>query len=196
MLLAFTDLWTQANGLEKVYWVFAIPSTLIFAFILVTTFIGGDGMDASPTDLDAEAATGIDGQYFTFKNLVGFFLLFSWTGIACTRGGLGPVGTVILSILAGTAMLMAMVLLFRSMNKMVESGTLRMENAVGRTGNVYMRIPATRGGMGKVQITLQGAMRELDALTDDGGDLPTGSIVRVEEVIDGHILRVSGRSAS
>lgn len=196
MLLTITDLWQQASGLEKAYWVFALPSTLIFLFILVTTFFGGDSMDASPDDLDTEVETGVASQYFTFKNLVGFFLLFSWTGIACLHGGVGTGTTVVLSLVAGTAMMLAMVWMFRSMNRMTESGTLRMENAVGRTANVYMQVPGARRGMGKVHLTIQGSLRELDALTDDGHDLSTGTIVRVEEVIDGHILRVTTSAKS
>lgn len=191
MLLTITDLWQQASGLEKAYWVFAVPSTLIFLFIMVTTFIGGDSMDADPSDLDSDALDGVASQYFTFKNLVGFFLLFSWTGIACLHGGVGMGTTLALSLVAGVSMLLAMAWMFKAMSKMTESGTLRMENALGRTANVYMRIPGNRSGMGKVQLTVQGSLRELDALTDGPVDLPTGTIVRVDEIIDGHILRVN-----
>lgn len=190
MLLTITDIWQQASTLEKTYWIFAVPATLFFLVILVTTFFGGDGMDASPDDLDTDVSSGVAGQYFTIKNLIGFFLLFSWTGIACLKGGVGTALSVVLSLAAGIIMMVVMAWLFRSMSKMAESGTLKMANALGRTASVYMRIPGSRGGMGKVQITIQGSLRELDALTDHSDDLPTGTIVRVAEIIDGHLLRV------
>lgn len=193
MLLTITDIWQQASTLEKTYWIFAVPATLFFLVILVTTFFGGDAMEASPDDLDTDVNSGVAGQYFTIKNLIGFFLLFSWTGIACLNGGMGTAMTLVLSLVAGTAMMVAMAWLFRSMSRMAESGTLNMANALGRTASVYMRIPGARGGMGKVHLTIQGSLRELDALTHEEADIAVGAIVRVEEVIDGQILRVSNK---
>lgn len=191
MLETLNEIWQQAGALERTYWIFAVPSSLFFLVIIVTTFIGGGDLEASPADLDTEVETGVAGQYFTLKNLVGFFLLFSWTGLACLHAGVGTGVTVLLSVLAGTLMLLAMAWLFRAISGMAESGTLRMQNAVGCTANVYMNIPGARGGIGKVHVTVQGSLRELDALTDDERTLTTGTVVRVEEVIDGHILRVS-----
>lgn len=194
MFLTITELWQQASALEKTYWVLALPASLFFFIILITTFIGGDSMDASPDDLDTEVNSGIAGQYFTIKNLVGFFLVFSWTGIACINGDLNTALTLVLSLVAGIAMLLTMAWLFRAMSRMAESGTLNMQNAIGRTASVYMRVPAARGGMGKVHLTIQGSLRELDALTHDERDIAVGAIVRIEEVIDGQILRISNKN--
>ena len=65
-----------------------------------------------------------------------------------------------------------------------------MKNAVGKLGEVYLVIPANRGGMGKVQLNVQGSLRTLDALTDENSAIPTNSIIEVLDVIDEQILLV------
>ena len=54
---------------------------------------------------------------------------------------------------------------------------------------VYLRIPATREGQGKVQISLLGSVQEISAMTD-GAFIPTGARVRVIQVIDDNTLLV------
>ena len=58
-----------------------------------------------------------------------------------------------------------------------------MDNAIDKTGEVYLRIPEERKGIGKVQVTIQGSLRELDALTDDETEIPTGSLIQVLEIM-------------
>ena len=83
-----------------------------------------------------------------------------------------------------------MATLFYLMSRLAESGTLNMKNAVGKLGEVYLVIPAKRGGMGKVQLSVQGSVRTLDAITDDLDKIPTSSIIEVLDVIDDQILLV------
>ncbi len=64
-----------------------------------------------------------------------------------------------------------------------------MANALGCKGNVYLKIPAGKGGEGKVQISIQGAIREFDALTL-GEELETGAPIKVVEVINDSTLLV------
>jgi hypothetical protein len=83
-----------------------------------------------------------------------------------------------------------MAAIFYLMSKLSYSGTLQMENAIGKTGNVYLPIPARRAGVGKVQIKVQGAVRTLDAMTEELEDIKSGSIVEVLEIINQNILIV------
>lgn len=190
MLLFINELWEQAGTFEKVYWAMAIPFSFGLLIILVTTFIGGD-VDGGGVDAEIEADSGAGVQFFTLKNLIGFFTIMGWSGIACIKLGMGGAATVLISLAAGLVMMTAMAYLFYGMSKLVQDGTLKMERAIGRTGSVYMRIPAQRNGMGKVQITVQGSLRELDALTDHPADITTGTMVRVADLIDGHMLLVA-----
>lgn len=182
------------NGLElfeKVYWIIAIPASLIFLIVLVTTFIGGD-VDSADADFDADGdMDGAGFQFFTFKNLVGFFTIFSWSGLGCINSGYSSTVVLTVSIVSGLVMMLAMSSLFYFMTRLVEDGTMRMKNAIGRTGEVYLPIKANNSGFGKVQINIQGSIHEIRSVTKDEEDLVVGTVVKVVEVIDNHILVVT-----
>ena len=84
-----------------------------------------------------------------------------------------------------------MAFLLYQMRKMTSSGTLKMKNAIGQIGSVYLTIGANRSRIGKVQITVQGALRELEALTDENEEITTNTVVQVKEVTANGILIVS-----
>ncbi|HRW21674.1 MAG TPA: hypothetical protein P5509_06860, partial [Bacteroidales bacterium] len=187
------ETWWQAMELaEKIYWCIAIPFSIVFIIQLVLTFIGGDFDDAGSTgDADAsiDADDGIGFQFISIKNISGFFTIFSWTGIAAINAGKSMPFTIIVSVLAGLAMMTLMATLIYYMGKLSEDGTLKLNNAIGKLGTAYLKIPAQRKGMGKVQIKVQG-YRTLDAITDDMEDIPTGAVVDVVDIINDEILLV------
>ncbi len=177
---------------EKVYWITALIASVVFMVLLVGTFLGGDtdGFEGGDVDMDIEADTGIEFQFLSFKNLVGFLTIFGWSGIACLDGGLSKTVTVIVSVFCGLLMMVAMAALFYYLGKLQSSGTLKLKNALNQIGEVYLTIGAQRSNIGKVSITVQGTLRELDALTDADTDLVLGNVVRVKEVTDNGILIV------
>ena len=87
-------------------------------------------------------------------------------------------------------MMVLTTLLFYWMHKLAESGTLKIKNAIGVIGEVYLPIGANRTKMGKVQIKVQGSLRELEAITDELEDLKTGTMVKVSEIVSAEILLV------
>jgi hypothetical protein len=186
------------NGLElfeRIYWLIAIPATLFFLFILVTTFLGGDADGDSDIEGDGNETGEIGFQFFTFKNLVGFFTVFSWIGIGCIRSGYADSTVIIVSFICGLLMMLAMSTLFYFLTKLVEDGTMKLSNALGKTGQVYLPIKASKGGFGKVQIKIQGSLHEIQAMTNDEEELVVGTIVKVKEVIDDNILLVTSKLA-
>jgi hypothetical protein len=78
----------------------------------------------------------------------------------------------------------------KAINTLRSDGTLNMENAIGHTGTVYQRIPAKRGGQGKVQILVQGRMQVLEAVTDAESDIAPQREVKVTGISAGNILVV------
>tara|TARA_R110002051_G_scaffold281538_1_gene343154 strand:+ start:4604 stop:5182 length:579 start_codon:yes stop_codon:yes gene_type:complete len=186
------ELWFEALGLfEKIYWVVAGISSVIFVILLILTLIGGDGggIDGD-VDAEIESDTGIDFQFLSFKNLMGFFTIFGWSGIACLNAELPKFAVVFISIVCGLAMMFAMASIFYYLAKLQSSGTLLLKNAINQVGEVYLTIGAKRSSIGKVSITVQGTLRELDALTEEITDLHQGNVVRVKAVTDNGILIV------
>ena len=86
--------------------------------------------------------------------------------------------------------------LFYFISRLAEDGTMQMKNAVGRLGEVYMVIPKKGSGFGKVHINVQGALREMDAISNGNKEIPVGTVIKVLEVIDEHILLVTEKQVA
>lgn len=177
---------------EKIYWSIALISSVIFVILLVMTLLGGDAEDFDGGDVDAdiEGDTGIGFQFLSFKNLMGFLTIFGWSGIASLDGGLSKSLTVLISVICGLLMMFVMASLFYYLGKLQSSGTLKLKNALNQVGEVYLTIGANRSSIGKVSVTVQGTLRELEALTDEEKDLMHGNVVRVIHITDNGILIV------
>jgi len=177
--------WAAMDQLEHVYWIIALISSILFLVVLVGTFLGGGAeSDMDAVDVDMDADVGIGFQFLTFKNIVG-------AGIAAIKNGESNTFVLIVSSIAGLVMMFLLAAMFRWMSKQAESGTLRIGNAIGKIGEVYTTIGKNRDSMGKIQIKVQGALRELDALTDEDEDLVHGNVVKVLKVISGELLLVA-----
>jgi len=193
LINAILPVWSELGIFEQIFWLIAIPSTVVFLVLLGMTIFGGDVSDTDiDTNIDAHIADGdsIPFQFLSLKNIVAFFAVFGWSGIGFINAGMASWLVIILAAICGLLMMLAMAALFYFMSKLAENGTLNMKNAVGKLGEVYLVIPANRGGMGKVQLNVQGSLRTLDALTDENSTIPTNSIIEVLDVIDEQILLV------
>ena len=169
--------------LPQLYWLVAIIGSLVFSIVMVMAFAGGEA-----DDIDGDIEAGF--QFISFKNLVGFFTIFGWSGIACIDAGLPTALTIIISVICGLLMMVIMAALYFFISKLSDSGTLNYNNARDAIGEVYIPIGADRSKMGKVNVSVQGTMRELDALTDSLIPLKTGTIIKVVDVTSNGILIV------
>ncbi|MFT5970614.1 MAG: hypothetical protein ACI8ZO_001128 [Flavobacteriales bacterium] len=177
--------------MEQTYWIISMVGSGIFIIIFALTFIGGGDADMTDdmTDFDADDG-GVGFQFFTFKNVIAFFTVFGWTGLICLEQGYTNSITIIISTIAGLIMMVLTSLLLFWMANLAASRTLKIKNAIGEIGEVYLPIGAKRSSIGKIQIKVQGSLRELDAITDSEDILKTQEIVRVKEVISSEILLV------
>lgn len=189
------DFFDGMSTLEQTYWGIALVGSAVFLVIFMLTFIGGgdSDMEADASDFEADDG-GVGFQFFTFKGIIAFFTIFGWSGIVCIDNGLSTNATLIISIIAGFIMMVLTSSLFYWMHKLAESGTLKMKNAVGVIGEVYLPIGAKRSKMGKVQIKVQGSLRELEAITDEEENLKTGTMVKVTEIVSAELLLVESIS--
>jgi membrane protein implicated in regulation of membrane protease activity len=182
---------TALDWFDKVFWVTAMISSGLFLIMLIVTFVTG----GSDVDIDADGDGGFDGadggfHFFTIKNLIAFFTIFGWSGIAALENGLDRPWVILIATFFGLVMMFIMAGMFYLINKLHDSGTLEIKNAIDAIGEVYLTIGGARRTIGKVSVRIQGALRELEALTDDQEDLKTGSVVRVVDVTSNGILIV------
>ncbi|HEU5292119.1 MAG TPA: hypothetical protein VFU05_15820 [Cyclobacteriaceae bacterium] len=187
----FSSWWDALSLSLKIYWALAIPFTLFFLLQLVWSFLGGGDVPDDTPDAEVSGDTGVPFQFLTLKNLIAFFTIFSWTGISCQTAGLSDAMTVIVSFGAGLAMMVIMASVFYFIAKANADGTMRIQKAIGGSGEVYLTISKKRGALGKVQIKVQGAVRTLDAVTDDDNDIPTGKFIQVTGIVNDNVLLVT-----
>ena len=189
--------WADLSPVMKLLWGVTLTATLIFVIQTVMTFLGAD---ADSTDFDMDVDTSMDGSdlsnidsganLYTFRNFVNFFLGFGWTAIILQPSVKSTAVLVIIAVLVGIALVALVMYMFKWLYSMQQSGNINVyKAAVGCQGKCYLRIPGERAGEGKVQITIQGAVREYNAVTD-GDEIKTGTSVKVVEAIDGNTLLV------
>lgn len=190
----------------QVFWVCALTASVVFVIQNALMLLGIGGMD---TDVDAEVSTDFDVQgdvdaeaghegtlgsagifsLFSLRNFINFFLGFGWGGISLASSVHNTALLVFLSFLIGFLFVVVFVVMLRAMLKLEKSGNFHIKDCLGQTASVYLRIPANRTASGKIQISINGAVHELDAFTD-GDFLPTGSRVKVIGIIDNGSLLV------
>jgi hypothetical protein len=187
----FAEWWESLSFSLMVYWAIAVPFSVFFALQLFWSFFAGDDVPDDTPDAEIHADTGIPFQFFTVKNLIGFFTIFGWAGIAALDSGASETVALFVALASGLVMMTIMASVYYFLAKANADGTMRIRKAIGGVGEVYLTIPGKRSSVGKVQIMVQGAVRTLDAMTDDDQDIPTGKIITVKEIVNENILLVT-----
>ncbi len=178
--------WDSLTSLQQIFACIGIPATLILIVQTVLLLLGigdGDGADADidPDGFDiAEAASGDDGlTLFTVRGIVSLFCIGGWSGIVFVDLGLSPMLSVFLASLCGIAALVGIAYLMKAVLKLQSSGNISLGSALGKVGEVYIPIPGNGEGKGKISITVQDRLIEVDAISASGTPLKTGETVRV-----------------
>lgn len=187
--------WAGLSLAMKVLWGITLTASLIFVIQTIATFIGADAdtdFDIPDGDLDTGITESMDSgmNLLTFRNFVNFFLGFGWSAILL-KDSIQSKGVLLLvAILIGVALVAMVMYLFKLLNGMQQSGNINIyRSAAGCQGTVYLTIPGERKGEGKVQISINGAVREYNALTD-GDEIKTGTPIKVLEAVNDSTLLV------
>lgn len=110
----------------------------------------------------------------------------AFLGVGGLLGMSTPLGAVLawpLGIAAGAAAMAGVAWITRSMLRLEDDGTVRLEGALGMSATVYLGIPAEHQGRGKIHLTLQNRTVEVDAVTRHGSPIPTGARVMVVDLV-------------
>ena len=200
ILLNLGEWWIALSGPQQAFWGISIVFSILFLIQFVFSLIGLDAdtdmdsdMDISgDMDIDMDPGFGLDTDFtvLSVRSIIAFFTFFGWTGVLILNAG----GTTLTAIgAASVAGLLAMLLvgyLIYLFSKLSQEGNLNINNALFNTGTVYLTIPAAETGQGKIHVTIDGTMREMNAITKEGIKIPTGADIRVVEVLEDNILLV------
>lgn len=123
VLLSFDAWWEGLNAFTKIYWLITIPASLIFLVQMGLILFNADSKTESIKTIHStdSAETIISFQLFNFRNLIGFFTVFGWSGLACIDAGLSNEMIIITSIILGFVMMLTMALIFYFVSKLMKS---------------------------------------------------------------------------
>ncbi len=188
------DLFNSLEPLQKFFWTIACCASLVFIIQTIMTFIGlGTDADVDAGPMDGSVDSMEDGALsgvFSFRNLINFLLGYGWAGVLLFDDIEKRWLLQLLAIAVGLLFVLAFVFMFRQVMKLSHDGSFKMSETVGLKADVYLRIPAARSGRGKVQISVKGSIHEIDAVTDNDAEIPTGGQVEIVEVLGDDLLLV------
>lgn len=184
--------WTSLSTAMQILWAVTLSASLIFVIQTVMTFLGlGDhNADFDPDTSDGSFDADPSMNLLTFRNLINFCLGFGWTAVLMHEKIESNALLIIVSVIVGVLLVAIVMWIFKWLSGMQQTGNIDVhKSAVGCEGKVYLTIPGERKGEGKVQITINNAVREYDAVTD-GETIKTGTAIKVTEVINDYTLLV------
>jgi hypothetical protein len=182
----------------------------ICQFVMLLVGFGGDEADFSgdvpddipdgiPDDMpdvaDAQGVVVDHGSSWLFgaislRTVVAAVLFFGLFGLAATQAASGDAFSFVLAVVGGAMAFFGMHWIMKSLYKLGQDCTVRVERAVGCRGSVYVPIPPNKSGTGKIQLKLQNRIMEFAAMTSAADKLPTGARVEVVSLISPTTLEV------
>lgn len=189
-----------------VYTVCAVVGGVILLLQMVFTLIGigtdhdlgfdaaGAGDGGGVGEVHADLADHHGASHFfgvlSFRSLMAALTFFGLGGLWALQEELGTHAAFVAALGAAAAAMFAVAWMMRLMAGLAYEGTVRMENAIGQMGTVYLAIPGHHEGVGKVTVTVQSQSMEFDAMTAHD-TIPTGAPVTVVALAGPNTLEVA-----
>ena len=177
--------------------VFVICAILGGTLVLCQVVAGLIGFGAeTDADIDADHEFGADADHgnafvgmLSVRAITASVLLFGLAGLTALQYGAEEMTAFLIAVAAGIATIYAVAVMMKMIAQLKHDGTARVERSLGHTGTVYLRVPAAKGGTGKVHLMLQNRTVEYQAVTV-GAELPTGAPIRVVAVVNSDTVEV------
>lgn len=192
--------------MQYIYLGCAIAGGTFLLIQMVMMLVGlGDG------DLDFDTDTDFDGDFhggagdssagghsdswfvgvLSIRTLTAAVTFFGLAGLTSLKNfDAGETPSALAAIVAGFGALYGTYWVMKSLMRLQQDGTVRIERSVGKHGTVYIPIPGNHDGAGKIQLSLQGRYVEYQAVTPSPEKLPTGAKIVVVSVVSGDTVEV------
>lgn len=193
-----SEWFNQLDPILRMYWGIAIFASIVVLMQTCLSFIGTGDVDTGDVDVDFDADTDADADsldnvgamhLLSIRNVFYFLLGFGWAGISLWNTIPNPFVLGFVAVLVGCLFVGIFLFIYRQMMKLQSNGAFDINDSVGKVCDVYLRIPAKGQGLGKVQISFNGSVQELDARSS-GEQISSGAKVQVLRVIDKKVLEV------
>ena len=203
--------WSGLTLVSQIFCAIAIPATVIMILqsLLLLFGVGAHTDGDFDGDFDGDAGdiddgisdSHIDGiddhnglSLISVRGIVAFFSIGGWTGAVCDGAGLPAVLSILIATMSGLIALIGVAVLFKSALKLQETGNLNINNAVGLTGKVYIPIPPSGMGCGKITVLLQERYVELDAMNSGDELIKTDTLIDIVSVVDDQMVLVKAKN--
>lgn len=190
----------DTTATHGVYLACAIAGTIFFLLKLGLSAIGGGGdsdgahVDSGGGDPGAHQVetgnTESSFQILSSYSLSAFAMTFGWAGLTFSEQlKLGGMTSLVLSLMIGITMMFLTAMSFYGLKRLTAPGAnFTLADLPGTTARVYQKIPV--GGTGIIQVSVQGMLREVHAISADGGEITSHTEVKVDRVVDGALVAV------
>jgi hypothetical protein len=182
--IAMLDLFL--GGIAAWFTIPAVIGTLYFLIQMLFQGIGGDADFDLDADFDTDVAhdgAGHDFRVLSLQTLSAFFMGGGWMGLAALRLlDLSPTMSALVAVGSGIAVGWLLITLLRTMLGLQNSGNIDLDDTVGLSGEVYVEVPETGKGSGRVKLIVNEHQREYHAVQEGQVAIPTGTPVRIVKV--------------
>ncbi|MDR3196680.1 MAG: NfeD family protein [Planctomycetaceae bacterium] len=165
---------------------------LIMMIFGLGSFDGGDFGDGGDLggggDVGGDVADGghshsVDVfKVLSIRTIVAGITFFGLGGLAGLTGGTSKFISVLLAITSGLITIYAVYYLYLSVANLKSDGSISEKTLVGSFGNVYIKIPEAKSGIGKVLVNQQERTMEYEAVTA-GSELKAGTPIVVVGIV-------------
>lgn len=162
---------------------FLLRTILLFAggevFSADMDFDGDIDIGDIDTDFDGDVHpdTDISFKFLSLQGITAFFMMFGLVGLTLYNIPVHPLLSVLGATMAGVFTTWVIGILFVAMGKLQSDGTIKIADAVGQTGEVYLTIP--KNGSGQVRVIVQETLKIYDAVSEVNKKISTGTSVEV-----------------
>ncbi len=179
--------WENLNFELQMFYAIAIIALVALFFQVIMSVVFGMEHGADMADVgDHDSGMGI----FSVRGVTAFFTGFGWTGVVCTKQGLGLPITLAIAFAVGSVLMIGIFLMMRAFMRLQSNGNIDYGNAVGQLGTVYVTIPPVQRSGGQVETMIQGRLVTAEALQKGSQPLQPGTKVKVVERIGSSTLIV------
>ncbi|MBU1145710.1 MAG: hypothetical protein KJ971_07680 [Firmicutes bacterium] len=184
--------WEGLTVFQQVMFVIAVPATVIMIIFMILMLLGisdtefdgsvdidGGDIDGSMDSFNDEPLSGFSGlKVLTLRGVLAFLSIGAWVSFIASNY-LIPILSLLIGMACGALAAYLLALAFKAAMNLESEGNLNYENAIGKNGTVYIRVPNNKTGKGKVTLTFQERFVEVEAVTLEQIDLMPGTSVEI-----------------
>lgn len=168
------------NWVEILTWVSIFSGGMLILLLLLSIFLGADSdTDIADGDLDS-------GGIGILKGGLTFIAVSSWVVKLIISGGSSIYMAILGGLLTGIAAVAALSYVFKLLLRNQENVNWSQDEAIGKSGKVYLKV--TPDGHGLIKVKINGVYRELKAITQDNNEIPTGEEIYVADFDGSHAI--------